>query len=158
MSKLCQCRLEKLEKKYWEHVAECSLMDCVAEGNMILIQDCVCEKKEDRCDSCLNKTTSSHLFTIPFTLFGEPTARTVCNACFTKKVLPAIDGKTEKEVLEDFISTKQSQSPCEHEWQQLFFNMPVEGQVGIVRRIQLPSWGCFKPVCGLVTCKNPNDK
>lgn len=53
---------------------------------------------------------------------------------------------------------KQSQSPCEHEWQQLFFNMPVEGQVGIVRRIQLPSWGCFKPVCGLVTCLNPNDK
>lgn len=86
MPKLCQCRLEKLEKKYWEHVAECSLMDCVAEGNMILIQDCVCEKKEDRNLDCPNKCT-----------VDEAVDRG-CIYCANKAV----------------YKSKQSQYPCEH--------------------------------------------
>lgn len=43
--KLCECQLEKLENAYWKHVEECSVMDCVAEGNQILVQKCTCLPK-----------------------------------------------------------------------------------------------------------------
>lgn len=140
MSKLCQCRLEKLEKKYWEHVEECSLMDCVAEGNMILIQDCVCEKKEEKYLSLkdLEKLNVGDVVRLSSALY---------------QMSDMVSQKFE------LVKEKQSQSPCEHEWSVLKSKkleyIPCMKDM-YVNEYPTGMWGCHQ--CGLVTCNNPNDK
>ncbi len=62
---------------------------------------------------------------------------------------------------------KQSQPPCDHKWEQMFWKEFIPESAGSPYRTHiLPMWGCIEK-CGLVTCvdpsrsapsKNPNDK
>lgn len=117
----------------------------------VLQRDCVCKKKEEpnliRIYLGKEEVGKVHL-TDGFCVFGKE-YRVEFEYNHAVKVMESWDENMKNK-------EKQSQSPCEHEWQQLFFNMPVNDQPGVVRRIQLPSWGCFKPNCGQVVCKNPN--
>lgn len=130
MSKLCPCQLEKLEKKYWEHVSECSLMDCVAEGNVILIQKCICRKKVPKDD--------------PF--YYE----------YASWIERAKRGETITPFEFRPSSTSGSQSPCEHPPESVKgARFPIINPALRPSDFFEPIWCCFK--CGLVTCKNPND-
>jgi hypothetical protein len=131
MPKLCQCKRNFISEHLWRiyNKEGEDVQDCLRIIEIILDRDCVCKKKE----VCSCKYHDD-------VCVGAPQRNGVCGICPPN------------------CFKKQSQSPCEHEWQQLFFNMPVNDQPGVVRRIQLPSWGCFKPNCGQVVCKNPNQE
>lgn len=164
MSKLCQCRLEKLEKKYWEHVEECSLMDCVAEGNMILIQDCVCEKKEER------PYIDTHKFS-PTGWREVNNTDTICRCDIPKPYYKGFNNVLQTckncggsvPVSYESKEEKQSQSPCE-KWNHSFIENKLEGRTPSLQKLpsgeymyvkrQITLWTCRE--CGLVTCVDPS--
>lgn len=185
MSKLCQCRLEKLEKKYWEHVEECSLMDCVAEGNMILIQDCVCEKKEIFKNPCFfcpyvassedrNESTTlivSHnrvcknrkvRLCEPGNHNYQPTGVTLLSSppLYPHQCTNCGDVKNFERPV---VAEKQSQSPCE-KWNHSFIENKLEGRTPSLQKLPSGEYMYVKRQitlwtcreCGLVTCVDPS--
>lgn len=181
MSKLCQCKLEKLEKRYWKHVEECTLMDCVYEGNMILIQDCVCEKKEKRTPigKCLHGCDLSDLclyceydrkyrkYECKHGVVFQGTVETICNYCLEKEKQSQSPCTCDSAFYinssgvhrpDCIANTNQQkvQSPCEHKY---FQELIICGDLISAKRVHFPNtptifYLCYK--CGLVTCKNPN--
>lgn len=153
MPKLCQCLWSNLDKKIAVTMAAGHTHISIVELAQMLEEDCVCSKEERpnliRVYLGKEEVGKVHL-TDGFCIFGKE-YRVEYEHNHAVTVMESWDEHMSNK-------EKQSQSPCKHEWQQLFFNMPVSDQPSVVRGIQLPSWGCFKAGCGLVTCKNPNQE
>ncbi len=129
MSKLCQCRRVRIwaimDKAYAMRASLYEfndVNDAVNKVEYILESDCVCEKKEIRNLDCPNKCT-----------VDEAVDRG-CLYCAHKAV----------------YGSKQSQFPCEHEWEETWTLHGLDG--GVHKKL----FCCLKPKCGLVTCVDPS--
>lgn len=143
MPKLCQCIRKKLLDRLWdipdpyEDLVDQQLEDIekileLEDIEKILESDCVCENKEEVLEDPS---------TWPTVTIDQET-----NTVSSKgKVNVVIQTK-----MFDLKEEKQSQSPCEHEYREV---CTTNIKLGCV---DLSLWCCYK--CGLVTCKNPNDK
>lgn len=162
MSKLCQCKQDTLRALVLgtatgaaEYEDEDDLDDFAYEQLNAIVKllesDCVCEKKEEN-ENESNYTTSPQS----------------CRVCGTTEVTTLVHGACLScigvLVRESVMKEKNSQPHCEHEWEKIFLpaftvlNNHWQPQLGESPNSLFPLYICRRKACGLVTCKNPNDK
>lgn len=186
MSKLCQCRKDLIGDSIF---GMCHLNGddpfLLMEAKQVvksildtLESDCVCEKKEwykwscPHCEySCWGNSKKGHEENVAEHKQYCPKEKQSQSS--EKKEIRNLDCPNKCTVDEAVergclycahkavYKSKQSQSPCEHEWKQEFISDGVAYWPSHKRTkepevvfIPLPLWGCG--YCGLVTCVDPN--
>lgn len=151
--KLCECKIKRLKSNtnlvYWAGRGSKKASFESTERHALEMEKMIDEILEEPC-TCQENPTMADSLQLPTVTIDH------------QKGEVSSTGRVNVVIISKWYSLKekQSQSPCEHEWEQMFWKefIPqtmVDG-ASLYKTHLLPMWGCISK-CGLVTCKNPNN-